>query len=173
MTLRRFWRIVISSDPADWIFGDGTLSLASFPEIRIEREDGGQDYRAPWMHPQDGPAPFLFMYAYWHSDQFVDSLPMVQIDHGLVMPIPHRAESGYAITSLQYHLARLVNLRPQGLDAYLDERAIAIVPAFGLGTTDFSNRLRRASNSAALSRVRLPSSFRRFLPTRTRRSERR
>lgn len=170
MTLRRYWRIIISSDPADWIFSDGTLSLASFPEIRIEREDGGQDYRAPWMRPQDGPAPFLFMYAYWHSDQFVDSLPMVQIDHLLVMPIPHRAETGYAITSLQYHLARLVNLEPQGLDDYLRDQAIAIVPAFGLGSNNCPNRLRTASNSAAMYRVRLSSSFRRFLPTRTRRS---
>lgn len=170
MTLRRYWRIIISSDPADWTFSDATLSLASFPEIRIEREDGGQDYRAPWMGPHDGPSPFLFMYAYWHSDQFVDSLPMVQIDHGLVMPIPHRAETGYAITSVQYHLARLINLRPQGLDEYLQDRAIAIVPAFGLGKTNLSERLRQASSFPAMSRLRLPSSFRRFLPTRTLRS---
>jgi hypothetical protein len=172
MTLRRYWRIIISSDPADWIFSDGTLSLASVPEIRIEREDGGQDYRAPWMRPQDGPAPFLFMYAYWHSDQFVASLPMVQIDHRLVMPIPHRAETGYAITSLQYHLARLVNLEPRGLDDYLSDRAIAIVPAFGLGS-NFANRLRTATIPFAMSRGRLSSNFRRLLPTRTPRSERR
>lgn len=170
MTLRRYWRIIISSDPADWTFSDGTLSLASFPEIRIEREDGGQDYRAPWMHPQDGPAPFLFMYAYWHGDQFVASQPMVQIDHGLVMPIPHRAETCYAITALQYHLACLVNLQPQGLDDYLHERAIAIVPAYGVGAPNFPTRLRRPSNSAAIARVRLSSNFRRFLPTRTPRS---
>jgi hypothetical protein len=173
MTLRRYWRIIIASDPADWTFRDGTLFLASFPEIRIEREDGGQDYRAPWMHPQDGPVPFLFIYAYWHSDQFVDSLPMVQIDPGLVMPIPHRAETGYAITSAQYHLARLVNLQPRHLDDYLKQRAIAIVPSFGLGAESISERLRRVSDFAAMSRLLLPSRLRRRLPTRTLPSERR
>jgi hypothetical protein len=167
MTLRKYWRIIIRSGPPDWNHVDGTLSLTPYPEIRIEREDGGQDYRAPWMRPQDGPSPFLFMYAYWHKDRFVTAFPMVQIDPALVIPIPHRTEAGYAITSLQYHLARLVNLEPRSLDGYLTERAIAIVPAFGVGTTDFPTRPSRPSDFSSISRLRLPPSFRRLLRTRT------
>lgn len=167
MTLRRFLRIIIRSRSPEWTHVDGTLSLKSYPEIRIEREDGGQDYRAPWILPQDGPSPFLFMYAYWYGDRFVIAFPVVQIDPSLVIPIPHQTETGYAITSIQYHLARLINLESCNLDGYLNDRAIAIVPAFGVGGADINARLRRPFDFSSIWLPRLLPSFRRLLRIRT------
>jgi hypothetical protein len=166
MTLRNYWRIVIRFGPPFWTHVDDTHSLTPYPQIRIQREDGGQDYRAHYMHPQDGPSPFLMMYSYWYKDQFVTSLPVVQIDPALVVPIPHQTEAGYAISSIQYHLACLINLEPSSLDSYLKERAIEIVPAFGVRATEIHAHFSESSEFVSFSRLRLLS-VRRLLQIRT------
>ena len=51
MTLKSYLRIVIRSGPPEWAHVDGTLSLKSYPEIRIEREDGGAVRELPSATP--------------------------------------------------------------------------------------------------------------------------
>lgn len=132
MTRRKYWRIIVQTAPHDWVHGEPTIHLAAHPEIRIELELGGQAYEASWLRPQDGPEAFLFSYAFWYRARFVDAFPVIQVKPELIIPLPHRRETGYAITSLQYHLARLVNLDTRTLDEYLQDAAISVVPTFGI-----------------------------------------
>lgn len=173
MTPKTYWRIIVRTAPFEWVADGDTMQLVSCPEVRIERQLGGQEYEAPWMLPHDGREPFMFSYAFWYRAQFVGAFPVIQVDPGLIVPVPHRAETGYAITSLQYHLARLVNPQSGKLDDYLQRAGIAIVPAFGVEASRLWGRFDQRLASLTTWLVRFTARFVSPLRSRTSPFERR
>ena len=144
--------------PDGWLELENWRILKEHLGIRIRIEHGDAKCGASGLPTDDDFQPFGFALTLHYFCYPVQSVPMVQVQDDLVIPVPHPAEGGLAIDGLGYDLARLFSLSENDVKRFLEKAGIEVVegPGPGNGPRGVRRQWVRAWRSvlSSLTRVR-------------------